>query len=199
MKRVFIIHGWMGSPSRDWYPWLKKELEAKGFEVHVPLMPDPDFPRVKPWISTIKKQVGKLDENTFLVGHSIGCQAVLRYLESLTGKEKCGGAILVAGFAELTEESYEDEEDRKIAKLWLGPSIDWKKIKSHCKNFVSIFSDSDPYVPIMNSEIFKKNLDSKIIIEHKKGHFNVERARKSEEFNITELPSALNSLLEISK
>ena len=31
-KRVFIVHGWDGYPEEVWFPWLKKELEAKGFE-----------------------------------------------------------------------------------------------------------------------------------------------------------------------
>lgn len=31
-KRVFIVHGWDGKPSGAWLPWLKKELEAKGFD-----------------------------------------------------------------------------------------------------------------------------------------------------------------------
>ena len=29
MQRVFIIHGWDGYPEEGWFPWLKKELEAK--------------------------------------------------------------------------------------------------------------------------------------------------------------------------
>ena len=32
-KRVFIAHGWDGYPEEGWFPWLKKELETKGFEV----------------------------------------------------------------------------------------------------------------------------------------------------------------------
>jgi esterase/lipase len=37
MKKVFIIHGWDGYPEEGWFPWLKKELEKKGFSVFVPL------------------------------------------------------------------------------------------------------------------------------------------------------------------
>lgn len=45
-KRVFIIHGWSGSPEENWFPWLKKELENSGFEVHVPQIPDADNPEL---------------------------------------------------------------------------------------------------------------------------------------------------------
>ena len=32
MKRVYIIHGWEGYPEEGWFPWLKKELEDRGFD-----------------------------------------------------------------------------------------------------------------------------------------------------------------------
>src|SRR4030042_1201767 len=38
--RVFIIHGWGGNPEEAWMPWLKKQLEISGIEVHVLAMPD---------------------------------------------------------------------------------------------------------------------------------------------------------------
>ena len=58
--------------------------------------------------------------------------------------------------------------------------------------FFCIFSDNDPYIPLSDAEIFKDNLNAKIIIEHNKGHFDPSS-------NIKEVPSALKSLLEISK
>ena len=45
MKRVFIIHGWTGKPEGDWFPWLKQELETKGFQVQIPEMPDTEKPK----------------------------------------------------------------------------------------------------------------------------------------------------------
>lgn len=43
-KRVFLIHGWEGYPEEGWRPWLKKELEQRGFTVIVPAMPDTATP-----------------------------------------------------------------------------------------------------------------------------------------------------------
>ena len=51
---------------------------------------------------------------------------------------------------------------------------------------------NDPFVPIIDAEIFKNKLGAKIIIEHNQGHF-------SGSDGITELPSALGSILEIVK
>lgn len=85
-KRVFIIHGWDGSPQNCWFPWLKNELEKKGFSVGVPPMPHPEIPTISDWVNCIAVAVGQPDENTFFVGHSIGCQAILRLSSSIQCK-----------------------------------------------------------------------------------------------------------------
>ena len=98
-KRVFIIHGWEGSPDSNWFPWLKKELEEKSSKVFVPQMPNADQPKINEWLAHLREIVGRPGENTYFVGHSLGVTAILRYLESLEAEEKISGAILVAGVA----------------------------------------------------------------------------------------------------
>ena len=97
-KRVFIIYGWEGNPENCWFPWLKKELENKGFSVIVPSMPHPDAPEIKSWVGHLNSVAGEADENTYFVGHSIGCQTILRYIEQLPQEVKIGGIVCVAGF-----------------------------------------------------------------------------------------------------
>ncbi len=188
MKRVFIIHGWDGYPEEGGFPWLKKELEEKGFQVTVPVMPQPKHPKIEEWVPFLRKVVGKPDENTFLVGHSIGAQTVLRYLEYLSPKIKVGGVILLAGWINLSEKAFEDAEDIQTARLWLDTPIDWGKIKSHTPNFTAIFSDNDPFVPLTDSNIFKEKLGAKIVIEKNKFHY-------SGSDGINQLPAVLKELL----
>lgn len=192
MKRVFIIHGWDGHPEEGCFPWLKKELEKRDFAVFNPAMPEPLNPRIDVWVPFLMKQVGTPDEETFLLGHSIGAQTVLRYLESLKNDQRIGGVVLLAGWMHLTDEAYEDENDAEIAKPWLETPIDWQKVKSRAKRFTAIFSDSDPLVPLGDSEIFKENLGAAIIIEHQKGHF-------SGSDGVTELPSARDAILGMAE
>lgn len=187
-KRVFIIHGWEGSPKNDWMPWAKKELEQKGYQVIVPEMPDTKHPRIETWVPYVNKVVGKPDENTILIGHSIGCQTVLRYLQTLKDEQKVAKVILVAGWISLTPISLRAPEDREIVKPWYETPIDYQKVKSHADSFVAIFSDNDPYVPFLkNSETYKEKLGAEIILEKGKGHFN-------DESSITELPILLDLL-----
>lgn len=188
-KRVFIVHGWGGYPEEGWFPWLKKELEQKNFKVFALSMPDTDEPKIETWVPFLAKQVGEPTENDYFVGHSMGCQTIMRYLETIGGK-KVGGVVLAAGFFHL--QNLEDENEEKIAKPWLETKIDLEKVSKTEKNFVAIFSDNDPFVPLSDVEIFKDKLGAKIIIEHDKGHFD-------EESEIKELPIVLDSILEMSK
>ncbi len=189
VKKVFIVHGWEAHPEDEWYPWLKKELEKKGFQVEVPQMPNTDEPEIGAWLSFLKKKVGTPTTETFFVGHSIGCQTILRYLESLSSDAKVGGVIFVAGWFHLTNLETEAEE---TAKPWLETKIDFAKVKKHTKNFVAIFSDNDFWVPLDDAKIFEEKLNAKIITKHKMGHFRVKDG-------VGKFPEALNELLMMAK
>lgn len=192
MKRVFIIHGWEGFPEEGWFPWLKKELEAKGFVVQVPAMPDAANPRIFNWVPKIKEVVGIPDKETYFVGHSMGCQAIGRYLESLSGDIKVGGAVFVAGFFKSLTGLEDDPAVQEIDKHWLETPINLEIAKSHLENSVAVFSDNDPFVPLDNQDDFRDKLNSKIIIEHARGHFS------GPSDNITELPVVLEELLKMA-
>lgn len=191
-KRVFIIHGWGGNPEEGWFPWLKHELESKGFQVEIPAMPDTENPRIFNWIPAIAKAVGKPDENTYFVGHSMGCQAIARYLETLPAKVKVGGAVFIAGFFKRLTGMEDDPATQETDNHWLKSPINFAKIKSHLKKSAAIFSDDDPWVPLDNRVEFEKELGSKIIIMKRMKHF-------SGDDGLTKLPIALESLIEISK
>lgn len=190
-KRVFIIHGWDGYPEEGIFPWLKKELQNRGFTVFNPSMPEPLNPQINIWVPFLKQQIGAPSKDTILFGHSIGAQTILRLLESFNENENIGGAVFLAGWTHLTDEACETAEDAVIAKPWLETPLNWEKIKFHSDKFVAIFSDDDPLVPISDAKIFESNLGAKIIIEHRKEHF-------SGSSGIKELPSALNAVLEIA-
>lgn len=187
-KRVFIVHGWGGYPEKDWFPWLKQELENRDFEVYVPQLPDTESPRIHKWVPKLAEVVGTVDENTYFVGHSMGCQTIARYLETLPEGAKIGGVVFVAGFFKQLTGLEDDPDVQETDKHWLGTPLDLAKVKSHLQKSVAIFSDNDPYVPSENQDDFRNKLGSEIIIEHKMGHFSD---------GITELPIVLQSVLKI--
>lgn len=187
MKRVFIVHRWDGRPDDDWYPWLKGELEKSGFEVFVPAMPETERPQIEKWVPTLAKAVGRVDEETYFVGHSVGCQTIIRYLETLKHESKIGGAIFVAGWFSLNVET---DEEREIAKPWLERKVDFSKVNQTTDNFVAIFSDSDPYVPKENEAFFRDNLHARTIMLSQRGHFT-----KGD--GVSELPEVVDELLDM--
>lgn len=160
--------------------------------VSVPQMPDSENPKKAAWVNHLINLVKIVDKDTYFVGHSIGCKAVLRYLETLRSKEKVGGAVLVAGWVTLTNMDERTPDEIKVINDWVNPPFDFKKIRSHCDNFVAIFSDDDPEVPLQeNRETYEKELGAKIIVEKAKGHF-------TEDDGVTSLPSALEAVLELT-
>lgn len=185
-KRVFIIHGWDGYPEEGWFPWLKTELEKSGFQVQVPTMPKSVEPNIEAWVSYLSKVVGDVDENTYFVGHSIGCQTILRYLESLPTDKKVGGVAFVAGWFTLM--NLETDEEKEIARPWLETPIDLGKVKQHTKNFFAVFSDDDTVVPQENKKFFEERLGAETTMEHAKGHL-------SGSDGVKELPLVLDAIL----
>ncbi|MFH1750643.1 MAG: alpha/beta fold hydrolase [Candidatus Micrarchaeota archaeon] len=182
-KRVIIIHGWNGRPQGGWKPWLKKKLEGKGFEVYVPAMPNPSMPNMGEWVDRIIREIGRPDKDCILVGHSLGCIAILRYLEGLGKDESVGGAVLVAGFS--------DNLGMFLFNSFFSSPLDWKGIKSHCNKFVAIHSDNDRYVPLRHGDIFRRELRAKLVVKKGMGHFSGDEG-------CTELPVALDAVLGIA-
>ena len=177
MKKAFIIHGWDGSPQEPMHQWLKEELIKEGYEVYIPSMPHPETPTIKEWVQTIINEVTKtsaLNEETLFIGHSVGCQAVLRAIESLAEGVKIGGIILIAPWMELDRQTIEEEGEEiiEIARPWMDTPINFKKIKSHTDNIYAIFSDNDPYVPLSQKDVFEKELNAEIMVLEGYGHFS---------------------------
>ena len=170
-KRVFLVHGWGGSPEANWFPWLKKELESKGFEVRSLKMPNTDNPTIPEWVSFLKKEAGKPNKDTFFVGCSIGCQTIMRYLQDISGE--VGGVLFVAGW--FTLKGLETEEEKQIAKPWFASPINLAAVKKVAPKITAIFSTDDPFVPLSDTKKFERELNAKIIIEKDKGHFDEER------------------------
>ncbi len=187
MKRAVIVHGWEGTPEAGWLPWLKRKLKQDGWAVAVPAMPDTMQPVMGTWVQELSEIVGRPDLDTYLVGHSLGCVTILRYLETLRGAEAIGGAMLVAGFAsDLTAPGYSGE----LSGFFTTP-LQWGEIKRRCHKFVAIQSDNDKWVAVENLTTFKQELGAEGILLHNMGHF-------SGDDGFTELPIAYERLTALN-
>ncbi len=184
MKRVFVVHGYTGYPNKNWFPWLKSELEKMGVQAVVPAMPHTEAPQLSEWLPYLSAQVGTADEETYLVGHSLGCIAILRYLESLPQVTRVGGVMLVAGFASPIH-------FQELDNFFATP-LDDKKIKMAAKRLVAISSDDDPHVPFVKAEELRDRFAAELITIHNGQHLN-------EKAGYTEFPLVLDTLKEMMK
>ena len=185
--RVFIVHGWGSNPESDWFPWLSQELLKLDYEPVTPKMPKTNDPRIASWINKLNTVVGPIRQSDVFIGHSIGCQTILRFINSSNQNQIINKVILVAPWWYLT---LEGQEEKVKAKPWLKPDINFESTKSKINKIVCIFSDNDPVVPLdINVKFFKEKLDPEIIVESNMGHFAGDDNPK-----VTELQLLLNLL-----
>ena len=182
--KVFIIHGSYGHPGENWFPWLKKELEELNFEVFVPKFPTPERQNLENWMKVFSEYENKLDENTIMIGHSLGPVFILHILEKINHSiHSCffiSGSISPVG----------DKRFDKIEKEFLKNNFNWEKIKQNCKKFFVFHSDNDPYVPMEKATELVDKLNAELDIIKNAGHFNEDSGYK-------EFPLLLRKILEV--
>ena len=166
MKRAVIVHGYKGKPDTNWKPWLKTELEANGWSVAVPEMPHTEHPIASEWQTTLAKVAGEPSSDLFLIGHSLGSITILRYLETLTGEQRVGGVVLVAGFGERFQGYGAGNHD-----TFFDHELDWQHIRKHCGKVMAFNSDSDPHIELEQLDLFKRELGAEVRNMEGMGHF----------------------------
>lgn len=186
-KKVYLVHCWDGTCNDGWYPWIASLLSKNGVSVFLFDMPHTESPIIEEWVSYLDKQVPSLDENTYFIGHSIGCQTIMRYLE-LKDVRRIGGILFVAPWLDLLPYAIEDRGSYEIAYPWIHTPIDFNKIRKKTDNIYSIFSDDDYFVSRYQEEEFKNKLGAKTICVEGKGHI-------SQDDNVYQL----DTILELSK
>jgi predicted alpha/beta hydrolase family esterase len=178
-KQVIFVPGFSGVDTGDWPDWLAQELTKAGFDFKLLPMPDVMFPEVHEWLDFLHKQKIEFTNDTYFIGHSLGCITIARYLENLPTKMVARACIFVAGFCDMPQIPL-------LADFCRLP-LDFSKVKKHSRNFFVISSDDDCIIPQTSSKDFALKLGAELIIEHNKGHFTS---------SIKELHSVLNIILE---
>jgi len=166
MSNFFIIHGAFGNPQENWFPWLKAQLMKENNKVFVPEFPTPKGQNLESWLKRFEDFEKELNEDSALIGHSIGCAFILNLLENSPKQIKA--AFLVAGFVGKLGNAKVDEINSTIAER----EFDWEKIRQNCRKFVVFQSDNDPYVPLQKGKELAEKLGAEFILVKGAGHFN---------------------------
>ncbi|CAF3100395.1 unnamed protein product [Rotaria sp. Silwood2] len=164
-QRIVIVPGMGCVPVRDcnWYAWLEQELKkdpSGRFSVILEDMPDPHGARESQWVPFIQDTL-KFDEKTILIGHSSGCEAIMRLLE----KDKVRGVILVAA----CHTDLGDENER--ASEYYNRPWNWDAIRTNTEWIVQLHSPSDKLIPVVEGRFVAEKLKSEYMELERRGHF----------------------------
>jgi predicted alpha/beta hydrolase family esterase len=181
--RIIVAHGYNAAPDRHWFPWLTEQF-APGV-VRVPALPNSTAPSLEPWVDTLSAAVGTVDDETILIGHSLGSVTTLRVLERMPRPWRLRGLILVAGFVSALP---------NLPKLneFTSPPIDLRALAENIEHRAVLGSDNDTTVaPPFTAELAQE-LDAPLTIVPGGGHF-VDRLGC---YSIPELLPVVNGMLE---
>lgn len=163
-KQVCIIHGYDAHPKKHWFVDLSLWLKSLGHSTLIPAMPNPSNPDPTQWVQTITTNIPNPNKQTYIIGHSLGCIASLRYIESLVDSITLGGIILVSGF-------YKPLPHLSELDNFTNTPLDMQKIIRTSPKRIVIAASDDEIVPIDLSKDLANALQAEFIEVDKGGHF----------------------------
>ena len=142
-KNIYIVHGYQASPNDHWFPWLSKRLNDAGHISKRVVLAESEQPNFEYWQKFLSLQMSRLDENTIIVAHSLGCLTTLHYLSTYfeVHKSKIKAGIFVAGFMSPLKAILELNDFIQKAKLNRLVLVKGMPLS------VCLLSSNDPYVP----------------------------------------------------
>jgi predicted alpha/beta hydrolase family esterase len=165
-KHAAIIHGTGGSADSFWHPWLKVELEKKGYSVWTPSIPNSTDGLMNEWQDYL---VTAAPQKNFdlVIGHSSGVPLLLSLLshQHISARHMIG----IAGFVKPLTGTKEENLD-------FLERLDASNIKSSCQSFTFIHSDNDPWgCDIAQGEYMSESLGGELVIKQDQGHFGSDK------------------------
>lgn len=158
-KNAIIFHGTGGHPDAVWYPWLDRQLTARGYRVERPYYPGVNVEPIATFLPKVLEG-HSFNADTVLVGHSGGAALLLAVLEHLHAR--VAQTILVAGYATPPNDS-----DEPV----LQDAYDWDRIRAHGGDLYFINSITDPYgCDAAQGRLMFENLGGTQIVRDE-GHF----------------------------
>jgi uncharacterized protein len=173
--RLIIIPRWSGTPASDWYPWITAELSAREPQPFSPIvvaaMPNPGLPTIPAWTSRVRQLLGDDPAElarTVIVGHSVGCQAVLRALAELPDGVHVAGLLCVAGW-------FWTDAPWDSLVPWIETPCDLARVQAAVSGRITVMlSDNDPHTSDWraNSAAWQERLGADVVLVPGVHHFN---------------------------
>ncbi len=146
-----LLHGYKGSPQKNFFPWLKLELEKQGHTVEVPKLPKADNPDVLKQAEFVLDNC-RLNKDTVILGHSHGGSVAMKVVESL--KTPIKRLVLAASFLE-PKRKYQTDFN------W---QYNFEKIKKNSQRVTVLKSLKDSVVPPSESDKISEVTSGDLVI-----------------------------------
>jgi predicted alpha/beta hydrolase family esterase len=186
--RLCIVPRWGGTARSDFYPWLLAQpaVRARFGEILLPEIAQPGEPTIAAWVESLQQVTGGAGSGglgrTYFLGHSVGCQAVLRFLERSSGNTPAAGVLCVAGWWNV---------DRPWDSIvpWLESPMDVARVRAAARRFHVLLSDNDPFTADWreNERAWRERLGAEVRCVSGAKHFNA-----------AEEPAVLDELLALA-
>jgi predicted alpha/beta hydrolase family esterase len=187
MKNVLILHGTGADHTSNWFPWLKNELEKRGYKVWVPDLPNSIQPNIKKYNDFIfSNKNWEFNNNSVIVGHSSGAVAGLGILQKLPKDVKIGKCILAGSFKGTLGW-------KNLSNLW-SIDIKYNQIRNKANEFIFLHSDDDPYCPLEHAKDLSEKTNGKLFVIKGAKHFSFDPAYEISDSESNMLTTLLDQL-----
>lgn len=186
--QIFMVHGGMTFKNiKDYLNFLKNrdvsiekkskwneqyidEKLGKKFQIIKPKFPLPENAKYHDWKIWFERYIPFLNDNTILIGGSLGGIFLAKYLSENKFPKKIFSVYLICAPFDNTLPTEDLVGGFKLKS-------DLSLIKENCENVTFLFSEDDDVVPISHARKYKDKLpNSKFVIyKSKNGHFKIEK------------------------
>ncbi len=164
-----LLHGFNGSPDKNFFPWIKEVLEKMGYDVQAPELPHADNPTEDEQVKFVIENT-KINENTIILGHSLGAAVALKVLEKTP--HQVAKLVLAGGFI---EPKFKDDKNRPYSTNF-NWDYDWDAIKGKVSDITVLHDSKDPVIPFDQASSLANKLGVNVEIgDAQEGHFRGEQ------------------------
>jgi hypothetical protein len=184
MKKAVLLHGTDGTPEGGWRPYVKAQLQERGYEVWVPALPDNHTPNMQVYNDFLLTSGWDFTDN-LVIGHSSGAVQVLNLLMD----KRCpaiSAAVMVGAWA---HNAGTDMDTGQFKDTFPQDGFAFEVIARKAKHRLFVHGDNDPYCPLEQAKWLAAQLSSEILIIPDGGHLGGEDGYR-------EFPELIEALVE---
>lgn len=171
LDRVIIVPRWAGGASSDWYPSLCAALSPTLTSIRALDLPSPQAPTIDAWVGGIEAALAELDDaalaRTLVIGHSVGCRALLHALARQAPGRRVGGLLLVAAWWTI-------DSPWPTIIPWIETPTDLDRVRGAAPPPRVLLSDNDPFTADFrrNRARWEELLGASVTVVAGARHFN---------------------------